>query len=40
MRAYTNPTASPAATQGQLPPTPTYKPNDQRAFDRLIGNQR
>jgi membrane protein required for colicin V production len=42
MRALSNPIASPppAAAPAQPSPTPTYKPNDQRAFDRLIGNQR
>lgn len=43
MRAYSNPTApsSPNATAPAQPsPAPTYKPNDQRAFDRLINNQR
>jgi membrane protein required for colicin V production len=42
MRALSNPTApssSPAAP-AQPAATPNYKPNDQRAFDRLIGNQR
>jgi membrane protein required for colicin V production len=42
MRALSNPTAppAPAVTPAQPSAAPTYKPNDQRAFDRLINNQR
>ncbi|HWB51957.1 MAG TPA: CvpA family protein [Stellaceae bacterium] len=42
MRALSNPTAAPgqAAAPAPASPVPTYKPNDQRAFDRLINNQR
>jgi hypothetical protein len=43
MRALSNPTAAPspnATAPAQPSPPPTYKPTDQRAFDRLINNQR
>lgn len=39
MRALTNPTAPPQATD-QPAPAPTYKPSDQRELNRLINNQR
>jgi membrane protein required for colicin V production len=39
MRALTNPTAPPLATD-QPAPAPTYKPSDQRELNRLINNQR
>lgn len=40
MRALTNPTAPPATSQDQPAAAPSYKPSDQREFDRLINNQR
>ena len=41
MRALSNPTApQPAAAPAQNAPAPTYKPGNQRDFDRLINNQR
>ena len=43
MRALSNPSSPPspdAAAPAQPSAPPTYKPTDQRAFDRLINNQR
>jgi membrane protein required for colicin V production len=40
MRALTNPTAPQAAAPNQPSAPPSYKPGDQREFDRLINNQR
>jgi membrane protein required for colicin V production len=40
MRALSNPTAPPAASQDQPSTAPSYKPSDQRELDRLINNQR
>ena len=40
MRALSNPTAPAPAAAATPFATPTYKPSDQREFDRLINNQR
>ncbi len=40
MRALTNPTAPPPTQADPPSAAPTYKPSDQREFDRLINNQR
>ena len=40
MRALSNPTVPPASPAAPAAAVPSYKPSDQREFDRLIGNQR